>query len=108
MSNKDSFQKLQSLPCICGQSIPKPLIYPKHSNSVIISISYLENIQNNAGIFKYNLIKNTMEFLYKYDDTIRCREHGQFIVRDSLFVFGGETDSFFTFNLNTKSIKTDN
>eukprot|EP01084_Bolivina_argentea_P099036 178013_1 len=99
MSTKDSFQKLQSLPHqLDGVTMPKPLIYPQHSNYVIIS-THVDD--NNPGIFKYNLVTNTMDILYKYDNTIRCSDNGQFIDGDSLFIFGGEYDSFFAFDLNT-------
>eukprot|EP01084_Bolivina_argentea_P023389 43622_1 len=105
MSTKDSFQKSQPLPYQWTCSMPKPLICSEHSNYVIIS-THCED--NNPGIFKYNLITNTMEMLHKYDNTTECSYHGQLIDGDSLFIFGGENDSFFAFDLNTKSIQTDN
>eukprot|EP01084_Bolivina_argentea_P023390 43623_1 len=105
MSTKDSFQKSQTLPYEWGYCMPKPLIYPKHSNHVIIST---DGYDDNPGIFKYNLVTNTMENLYKYDNTIRCSYNGHFIDDNSLFIFGGEYNSFFAFDLNTKSVQTDN
>eukprot|EP01084_Bolivina_argentea_P099035 178012_1 len=98
MSTKDSFEKSQKLPYQWECHMPKPLIYPENSNYVIIS-THVDD--NNPGIFKYNLVTNTMDILYKYDNTIRCSDNGQFIDGDSLFIFGGEYDSFFAFDLNT-------
>eukprot|EP01084_Bolivina_argentea_P234927 395467_1 len=100
MSAKQSFQKLESLPHYWNEYMPKPLIYPENSNSIIISTS---SHDVNAGIFKYDLITNTMENLCKYDDSIGCIAHGQFIDCDFLFIFGGENDLFFVFDLKINS-----
>eukprot|EP01084_Bolivina_argentea_P234928 395468_1 len=105
MSAKQSFQKLESLPHYWNEYMPKPLIYPENSNSIILSTSFHDD---NSGIFTYNLITNTIELLCKYDDTIECNDHGQFIDGDSLFIFGGDNHSFVVFDLKTNSNITQN
>eukprot|EP01084_Bolivina_argentea_P265110 449250_1 len=69
------FKPLSKLPLQFDEYIPKPLVYPKHSNIIIIST--VSN-DTNAGIFKYNLDNNNCEKLQTYVD-FEPECHGQFI-----------------------------
>eukprot|EP01084_Bolivina_argentea_P106976 191310_1 len=99
MSTQRSFEHLQSLSKYFIYETPKPLFYPKKSNYIIISTRCTES---NAGIYKLNLITNTLELLCQYDNTITFDHHGQFIHNDMLYLFDG-SDHFFMYDLKTKS-----
>eukprot|EP01084_Bolivina_argentea_P264441 447943_1 len=71
------FKQSSKLPLKCVLYIPKPLFYPKHSNTIIIST---ESEDTNPGVFKYNIDDNNLQKLQTYGDSIGYNEcHQQFI-----------------------------
>eukprot|EP01084_Bolivina_argentea_P148676 259894_1 len=96
----NTFQQLQELPMQFNYYMPKPLMYPEDSNCLIISS---DSEEATAGIFKYNLTNNAIHSLHKYDNSITADLHGHFIDGDLLCVFGGKSDSFLIYDLNTNT-----
>eukprot|EP01084_Bolivina_argentea_P090668 163332_1 len=98
------FEPMAKLPlrmnCICY--MPKPLFYPKDSNSIITSTA---GYDTNAGVvFKYNIDNNNLEMLLKFVD-IEAEDHQQFIdySDDTLHILE-EINEHITINLKTKTI----
>eukprot|EP01084_Bolivina_argentea_P037793 69890_1 len=102
------FNLLPKLPLKCNQyihhTVPKPLFYPKNSNSVIISTNFNDT---NPGVFKYNLDNNNLEPLLKYGNNTphNC---AQFIDynNDTLHIL--YYDKFININLKTETIYDNN
>eukprot|EP01084_Bolivina_argentea_P227037 383460_1 len=91
--------------------IPKPSSYPTNKNCIIISTHYAEN-RTTPGIYKYNLISNESQIIYKYNDTLEPDLHGQFIdtANNTLILYGGKHflgmgGIFKIFDLNTNQMK---
>eukprot|EP01084_Bolivina_argentea_P023391 43625_1 len=86
--------------------VPKPLIYPKNGNSIIIST---DSDEKYPGIYKYDLDNNTFKLLHTYDDDqfYRAEEHGQFIdyTNHQLCIFGGTVTASLFLDLITKTIR---
>ncbi len=83
--------KQRKLPLQLQYKAPKPVNYPKNSNSFIIST---DSDESNAGIFQYDIDNNTVKLLQKYDDTndkYKFVAHGLFIdyTNHKLCMFGG-------------------
>eukprot|EP01084_Bolivina_argentea_P264263 447595_1 len=102
MSTEHGFTELPALQLKCELYHPKPLFYPHDSNEIIISTDAMEN---NPGIFKYNLITNKLIHMHQYHENDEYFwSHGHFIdyKNELLYMFGGETNTFSAFNLKTK------
>eukprot|EP01083_Nonionella_stella_P138819 422523_1 len=83
------FKQLSKLPLKFDEYIPKPLVYPKHSNTIIISTGG-DEFNPAAGVFKYNFDNNNCEKLQTYVD-FEPECHGQFIDynNDTLHILSG-------------------
>eukprot|EP01084_Bolivina_argentea_P262298 443509_1 len=88
------------------QYMPKPSYDPIHKNCIIISTHYQET-QTTAGIYKYNIETNESQIIYKYNNTFKASEHGQFIDKsnNTLILYGGGYDTFKVFDLNNNQMK---
>eukprot|EP01084_Bolivina_argentea_P040924 75522_1 len=95
------FKQLQNLPIKCNCPMPRPLFYPKHSNTIILST---DTNQDNPGVFKYNIDNNNCETLQTYVD-FHPEDHGQFIDynNNTLHILDGY-DLHITMDLETKII----
>ncbi len=89
------------------QYFPKPSYHPQNPDVVIISTSYYEG--SKKGIYEYNLIQNTFNKIYTYDETFYPLCHAQFMdsKNELLYIFGGPSATFGVFDLNTKIMNTD-
>eukprot|EP01084_Bolivina_argentea_P291548 501089_1 len=99
-----AFEELQLLPNKLRGYHPKCLIYPPNSSEIIISTDQREY---NGGIFKYNLITNTVQCIHNYDTNSPSR-HGHFIGNDKLFIYAGFGKRFFVYDLKTNTNITSN
>eukprot|EP01084_Bolivina_argentea_P311033 538329_1 len=81
---------------------PKPSYHPQNPDVVIISTNYAEG--DEKGIYEHNLIQNTFNKIYTYEQTFEPYNHGQFIdsKNELLYIFGGDNATFGVFDLNTK------
>eukprot|EP01084_Bolivina_argentea_P284195 486965_1 len=63
--------------------------HPQNPDVVIISTAHYEG--SKKGIYEYNLIQNTFNKIYTYDQTLKPESHGQFIdsKNELLYIFGG-------------------
>eukprot|EP01084_Bolivina_argentea_P052703 96808_1 len=95
------FIKSTNLPITCDEYIPKPSQDPTNKNCIIIS-TYYDEEQTTAGIYKYNLVSNESQIIYKYNNTFKPYNHGQFIdpSNNTLISYGGYYDTFKIFDLN--------
>eukprot|EP01084_Bolivina_argentea_P141714 249004_1 len=86
--------------------IQKPSQDPTSRNCIIISTHYNEN-KTTPGIYKYNLVTNESQIIYKYDGTFKPSSHDQFIdtSNNTLILYGGLWNTFKVFDLNTNQIK---
>eukprot|EP01084_Bolivina_argentea_P124297 220260_1 len=84
--------------------IPKPVHQPQNQNVIILSTDYEEG--NKKGVYEYNLIQNTFNKIYAYDQAFKPNGHGQFIdaKNESLYMFGYGILGIF--DLNTKILNT--
>eukprot|EP01084_Bolivina_argentea_P265111 449252_1 len=96
------FKPLPQLPLKFDEYIPKPLVYPENSNTIIISTG-INDI--NPGIFKYNLDNNNCEKLHEYVD-VEPNTHGQLIDynNDTLHILTVRDELRVTMDLKTKII----
>eukprot|EP01084_Bolivina_argentea_P265113 449260_1 len=97
------FKPLPKLPLQFVPYMPKPLFYPKHSNTIIIST---ETEDTNPGIFKYNMDNNNLEKLQTYGDLIGYTEcHQQFVDYNNniLHILPGNGEHI-TMDLKTKTM----
>eukprot|EP01084_Bolivina_argentea_P254166 427224_1 len=90
----------------CFYYIPKPSYDPTNKNCIIISTNCYET-QTTPGIYKYNMVTNESQIIYKYDGIFTPDRHGQFIdpSNNTLILYGGEYDIWQTFDLNTNTMK---
>eukprot|EP01084_Bolivina_argentea_P141713 249002_1 len=91
-----------------GSYVSKPLYDPTNNNCIIISTRYnAYEGQTTPGIYKYNLISNKSQIIYKYDGTFKPSSHDQFIdtSNNTLILYGGLWNTFKVFDLNTNQIK---
>eukprot|EP01084_Bolivina_argentea_P040921 75519_1 len=95
------FKSLSKLPLQFDYYMPKPLFYPKHSNTIIISTG---GSDINPGVFKYNLDNNNCEILQTCVD-LQPDTHGHFIDynNNTLHILDGY-DLHITMDLETKII----
>eukprot|EP01084_Bolivina_argentea_P052707 96813_1 len=96
---------ITKLPFSFDQNIPKPSYDPTNKNCIIISTNYLEKYNENgttAAIYKCNLVTNESQIIYKYNNTFKPYNHGQFIdpSNNTLISYGGYYDTFKIFDLN--------
>eukprot|EP01084_Bolivina_argentea_P019923 37058_1 len=109
MYNQLPFIKCSQLPISFISEIPKPSYDSTNKNCIIIS-SYYRESQTTEGIYKYNVETNESELIYKYDNTCKSSDPGQFIdpSNNTLILFGGDFNIFETFDLNKNKMKQKN
>eukprot|EP01084_Bolivina_argentea_P021451 39861_1 len=97
-----AFMSSHELPFCVGLYIPKPSQDPTNKNCIIIS-TYYDEKQTTAGIYKYNLVSNESQIIYKYNNTFNNAPyyHGQFVdtSNNTLILYGGYYDTFKVFDL---------
>eukprot|EP01084_Bolivina_argentea_P284800 488198_1 len=100
------FIKSSELPMSFFYYIPRPSYDPASKNCIVISTDRAE-FGATAGIYKYNLVSNESQIVYKYDDTFKHYYHGQFIdtSNNTLILYGKQGN---TFDLNTNQMKQTN
>ncbi len=70
----------------------------------------MEN-QTTPGIYKYNILTNESQIIYKYNDTFKPYSHGQFInsSNNTLIIYGGGwNNTFEIFDLNNNKMEKTN
>eukprot|EP01084_Bolivina_argentea_P162192 282288_1 len=100
------FTKSSKLPITLKYSICKPSYHPINKNCVIIS-TYYEEDATTPGIYTYNLVSNESQLIYKYNNTIKPCNYGQFvdISNNTLILYGGNIETFKIFDLNANQMK---
>eukprot|EP01084_Bolivina_argentea_P257621 434070_1 len=106
------FKRSHKLPINFNYYIPKPIHHPTDPNCIIISSICLKN-EKNGGIYKYNILTNESQMIYKYDDTTFTHHtgspsyHGQFIdpSNNTLVLYGGFDSIYKIFDLNTNQMQ---
>ena len=95
-----SFSPLSPLPNRCYHHCPKPLVHPKHKDSIIITTDFEEPY---GGIYLYDLVNNKAKLLDKYEDFFFPEKYEQFIdeKENNLCIFGGVHDSFVCIDLDS-------
>eukprot|EP01084_Bolivina_argentea_P077931 141408_1 len=103
-----SFTNCHQLPFCFNSYIPKPSLDSTNKNMIIISTSSTEN-GTTPGIYRYNLVSNKSQIIYKYSGTYRYLpdRHGQFIdiSNNTLILYGGKTNELKIFDLNANQMK---
>eukprot|EP01084_Bolivina_argentea_P276549 471890_1 len=97
------FVKSPKLPVSCADYIPKPSYDTTNRNCIVISTGY-DEYKTTPGIYKYNIVSNESQIIYKYNQTFTGEYHGQFIdtSNNTLILYGGGSYNIFkTFDLNT-------
>eukprot|EP01084_Bolivina_argentea_P077106 139799_1 len=107
-----TYIKSTKLPITCDAYIPKPSQDPTNKNCIIITTNNYDEDETTPGIYKYNLVSNESQIIYKYDDTFKSSDHGQFTdaLNNTLILYGGDDEklddaTFKIFDLNTNQMK---
>ena len=106
MSTCCGFQRLKDITLSFKIIMTKPCIDPKDPCSIIIAS---HGAEANKGIFRFNINKNKMHRIYKYDDFDEISMvQGQFIdpKNEILYLLSNGHSSFIPFNLNKKEIES--
>eukprot|EP01084_Bolivina_argentea_P135271 238400_1 len=83
------FSGSYQLPICFKWYIPKPTNDPIDKNCIIIGTHYKEN-QTTEGIYKYDMITNELQMIYKYGNTFKPKYHDQFIdISNNTLIFEG-------------------
>eukprot|EP01084_Bolivina_argentea_P265401 449858_1 len=84
-----------------GSYIPKPSYHSTNKNCIIISTDY-QDTNLTRGIYTFDLVTNESQNIYKYNNTFKPTDHGQFIdsSNNTLILYGGGNDTFAIFDLN--------
>ncbi len=104
------FKKSHQLSIYMDTRFPKPCKDTINKNCIIISTDFEEETAK-PGIYRYNIITNESEIIYKYTNRFKAEQHGQFInsASNKLILYGGFYNICETFNLQNNTIEiTDN
>ncbi len=97
------FAKCCKVPISLHTYFPKPVHDPHNDDTIIISTDYKEN-GSTPGIYKYNVMNNQLQMIYKYlKSDVEVGNHGQLIdeSRNKLILYGGFNKIWNTIDLDT-------